>query len=39
MRAHTNLSLEAKLEEWEAAVMPWEIEMVPEDPDDESDSE
>ena len=39
VRAHTNLLLESSLEEWSASVLPWELEMVPEDPDDDSDSD
>ena len=40
VRSHTNLSLEARLEEWEATVLPWELEMVPDEPESSgSDSE
>ena len=27
MRAHTNLHLEARLNDWTANVLPWEIDM------------
>ena len=33
VRAHTNLILEAVLEDWEANVLPWEVEMVVEEPE------
>ncbi len=32
VRTHTNLLLEVKLDEWRSQVLPWEIEMVIEDP-------
>eukprot|EP00967_Tisochrysis_lutea_P101520 scaffold152426_cov27-Tisochrysis_lutea.AAC.1 len=39
VRAHTHklVALESKLEEWESTVLPWELDMVAEDPagDDE----
>ena len=35
VRAHTNLILEAVLEDWEANVLPWEVEMVVEEPERE----
>ena len=33
LRAHTNLLLEVALAEWEAKVLPWEVEMMVEEPD------
>jgi hypothetical protein len=35
VRAHTNLLLEDVLENWESHVLPWKIEMVLEEPEDE----
>ena len=32
VRAHTNLILEAVLEDWEAQVLPWDIELLIEEP-------
>ena len=37
VRAHTNLILEAVLEDWEAHVLPWDIELVIEEPDEEDE--
>jgi hypothetical protein len=41
LRAHTNLLLDSKLEEWQlaTAVLPWELEMSVDDPEDSDDSE
>ena len=37
VRTHNNLLLEASLDEWRATVLPWELEMVIEEPEPESD--
>ena len=34
LRVHTNLSLESTLEEWTATALPWDSEMIIDDPDD-----
>jgi hypothetical protein len=34
VRAHTNLLMEGKLEDWRMLVRPWEIDMIIEDPED-----
>ena len=39
VRAHTNLILEAVLRDWRPHVMPWELEMVIEEPEDDTDEE
>jgi hypothetical protein len=31
VRAHTNLLLEKSVEEWESAVLPWDLEMIVEE--------
>ena len=36
VRTHTNLILEAVLEDWRPHVLPWEMEMVIEEPEPES---
>ena len=36
VRAHTNLILEAVLEDWEAHVLPWDIELIIEEPNEEA---
>jgi hypothetical protein len=35
VQVHTNHLLEDVLENWESHVLPWEIEMVLEEPEDE----
>ena len=35
VRAHTNLLLEDLLEDWESALLPWELEMIVDEPEDE----
>ena len=37
VRAHTNILLGNKLEEWVAPVLPWELEMIIDDPEPDSD--
>ena len=38
VRAHTNLHLEARLIDWKASALPWEIDMTVVEPEvDESD--
>ena len=37
VRTHHNLLLEASLDEWRATVLPWELEMIKEEPEPESD--
>jgi len=37
VRTHTNLILQDVLQDWQATVLPWEIEMVPDEPDDDED--
>jgi len=37
VRCHTNLVLEDLLKDWESHVLPWELEMVVEEPEDEND--
>ena len=37
--ADTNILLESRLEEWESKVLPWELEMIPDDVDVDDDSE
>eukprot|EP00967_Tisochrysis_lutea_P106695 scaffold163838_cov37-Tisochrysis_lutea.AAC.1 len=40
VRSHTNLLLESQLDEWQSAMLPWELEMIPADIDEaEADSE
>lgn len=41
LRAHTNLLLDSKVEEWQlaTAVLPWELVMIVDDPEDSDDSE
>ena len=34
VRTHTNLLLDAALDDWRAEVLPWELEMIIEDPED-----
>jgi hypothetical protein len=34
LRVHTNLSLESTLEEWTATALPWDSEMIIDDPED-----
>ena len=35
VRVHTNLHLETVLEDWQDKVLPWEVEMVMDEPEDE----
>ena len=35
VRCHTNLVLEDLLKDWESHVLPWDLEMIVEEPDDE----
>mmetsp|Transcript_10515 Transcript_10515/g.32359 ORF Transcript_10515/g.32359 Transcript_10515/m.32359 type:complete len:96 (+) Transcript_10515:1086-1373(+) len=35
VRTHTNLLLESKLQDWTCAVLPWDLDMIIEEPDDE----
>ena len=39
VRAHTNLILEAVLQDWEGHVLPWDIELIIEEPDSDSNSD
>ena len=39
LRTHTNMSLEATLEDWNEVVLPWEVEMIIDEPDDVVDVE
>jgi hypothetical protein len=39
VRSHTNLILEANMEDWRAEVLPWEIEMTIEEPDSDPEEE
>ena len=34
LRAHTNLVLASQWKDWEAKVLPWDLEMIPEDPEE-----
>ena len=34
VRAHTNILLEKKLDEWIAEVLPWELDMLIEEPNE-----
>ena len=34
LRAHTNLVLFSQWKDWEAKVLPWDIEMIPEEPEE-----
>ena len=35
LRVHTNLKLEAVLTDWREVVLPWDVEMIFDEPDDE----
>lgn len=37
VRCHTNLLLQESLEDWHSHVLPWELEMVTEEPEDDDD--
>ena len=37
MRAHTNLTLSRNLEDFAAKALPWEIEMIIEEPETEAE--
>ena len=39
VRCHTNLLLEARLEDYDSMILPWELEMVPDEPEDEDDTD
>ena len=39
VRTHTNLILEAVLQDWRPHVLPWEHEMVVDEPEEEDDDE
>ena len=39
VRTHTNLILEAVLQDWRPHVLPWEHEMVFDEPEEEDDEE
>mmetsp|Transcript_13081 Transcript_13081/g.37400 ORF Transcript_13081/g.37400 Transcript_13081/m.37400 type:complete len:409 (-) Transcript_13081:33-1259(-) len=39
VRSHTNLLLEDLLHDWESHILPWELDMVTEDPEDEDEVE
>ena len=39
VRSHTNLLLEARYDDWHTKVLPWDIEMIIEDPSDEEEAE
>ena len=39
VRAYTNLILEAVLQDWEGHVLPWDIELIIEEPDSDSNSD
>ena len=34
LRAHTNLVLASQWKDWEAKVLPWDLEMIPEEPEE-----
>jgi len=35
VRAHTNLVLQQVMTDWESCVLPWDLEMIPDEPEDE----
>ena len=39
VRTHTNLILEAVLQDWRPHVLPWEHEMLFDEPEEEDDDE
>ena len=39
VRSHTNLLLEARYDDWHTKVLPWDIEVIIEDPSDEEEAE
>ena len=39
VRTHTNLVLESVLPDWRSEVLPWEVEMVIDEPEDEPEAE